>query len=98
MRNFIPRKQEEHERYKRLLAAYAPTSCARCGKPGSGWVMHGGDFHPHHIAGRRCAWRLALFVPMCPHCHLNYVHKNPNRAKKEQWLVDPEETRTPHEP
>ena len=75
--------------YRKAKDAVTPTECARCGTTGEGWESNGGDFQPHHLAGRYERWRMLLFVATCRECH-RLIHDDGATARDQQWLLKPQ--------
>lgn len=73
--------------YHKVLDAWNPDRCARCGCPGSGWTNKGGDFEAHHIMRRRTEWAMCVVAPLCHGCH-EWIHWNEKKAREDGWLND----------
>jgi hypothetical protein len=85
----VSRKRREWlQSYKKMLRAWEPTECARCGRPGRGWVNFGGNFEAHHIARRTTEWKCCLFVPFCTDCH-QWAESHSKAAREDHWIIKP---------
>lgn len=87
MRKVSKKRSGWLKNYNKVLDAWRPDKCARCGGPGDGWSTRGGDLHPHHVYGRRTEWACCCVIPLCGDCHLEFVHKNEVKAREDGWLV-----------
>lgn len=91
MKRVSDTRAEWLDQYKKLINAYTPFSCTRCGFKGRGWKHQGGDFEPHHPFRRRTREFMCVFLPLCNECHV-WIHANTKQAAADGWLVSPRKT------
>ena len=75
--------------YQGVLKAWTPDQCARCGRPGDGWVNHGAANEAHHLMRRTTEWKMCVVAPLCggpDGCH-HWVENNTKKAIEDGWLV-----------